>query len=347
MKKHLGQFFTTNYEYILSGFEIPTSEKNIIEPFAGEKHLIKFLNQNNNKYDIKMYDLDPKSDDIIKQDTITNPPNYNNSYIITNPPYLAKNKSGDKKIFNKYKQDDLYKCFIKTIIQNNPNGGIIIIPLNFLSSIRKADVSLRKEFFKKFKCTKINLFEERVFDDTSYTIISLQFEKNNMNENLFTKMFIFPSGEVITFALNELNNYTIGGEIYNLQNNNNYNITRLTLENIEENYSNILVKCIDDNIDNKINLSFVDRNDVYIDNTKNLSARSYMTLIIKPEISEDEQKKLCDEFNEYLNDKRFEFNSLFLSNYRESKNGFARKRISFSLVYKICLYLLDGNNCKI
>ena len=36
---------------------------------------------------------------VIKRDTILNPPNYNNKFIITNPPYLARNKSKDKTLF--------------------------------------------------------------------------------------------------------------------------------------------------------------------------------------------------------------------------------------------------------
>jgi len=43
-KKKYGQFMTTNFEYILDGLEIPASVSNIIEPFAGELDLIKFLN---------------------------------------------------------------------------------------------------------------------------------------------------------------------------------------------------------------------------------------------------------------------------------------------------------------
>ena len=46
--------------------------------------------------------------------------------------------------------------------------------------------------------------------------------------------------------------------------------------------------------------------------------------------------------NKFLNEYRDKYNSLFLSNYRES-NTIARKRISFVLVYEICNYLLHHN----
>jgi site-specific DNA-adenine methylase len=108
-KKQLGQFYTTNYEYILSNMEIPEDTKTIIEPFVGNGDLLKFIK---NKCEIEMYDIDPKYPNTIKQDTLENPPDYTNKFVLTNPPYLARNKSKKKEIYNKYKCNDLYKCFI-------------------------------------------------------------------------------------------------------------------------------------------------------------------------------------------------------------------------------------------
>jgi len=143
--------------------------------------------------------------------------------------------------------------------------------------------------------------------------------------------------------LNKNNNYTIGGDIYNLEQNEKYKIDRATkLYDSKDNFTNILVKCIDDNINNKIGLKIVDDKirDKYIDNTPKLSARSYAILVIRPKISIIQQQKLVELFNNFLNEKRNNCNSLFLSNYRESKE-IARKRISFTLVYEICNYLLN------
>ena len=39
--------------------------------------------------------------------------------------------------------------------------------------------------------------------------------------------------------------------------------------------------------------------------------------------------------NEYIKEQREKYNSLFLTNYRES-NSIARKRISFDLAFRIC-----------
>jgi hypothetical protein len=78
---------------------------------------------------------------------------------------------------------------------------------------------------------------------------------------------------------------------------------------------------------------------IYIDETPNLSSRTYLSLIITPYLNIDQQKHLCNLFNDFLTQERKKYNSLFLPNYRESKD-IARKRISFDLVYRIVEFLI-------
>lgn len=343
-KQKLGQFYTTNQEYILQGFSIPKNIKNIIEPFTGNCDLISFIDKqqekNKTKYNIECYDIEPKKNYIIQQDTIKNPPNYNNKFIITNPPYLARNKSNDKSLFEQYQVNDLYKCVIKNLLTNICLGGILIIPLNFLSSIRISDIELRKLFLEKYNIILLNIFEEQVFDDTTYTICSFQFQIKTNIENVLN-IVVYPSKINIKTNLNDTNNYMIGGHIYKLELKNMYKITRLTSKNKEKSNTNILVKCIDDNSNSLIGLSFVHDDKLYIDNTPKQTARTYASLIIEPKIDENKQKQLITKFNIFLKDYREKYNSLFLTNYRESKD-IARKRISFDLVYSITQYILEN-----
>jgi hypothetical protein len=196
-------------------------------------------------------------------------------------------------------------------------------------------VKLRKLFLKKYKIIRLNIFEERVFDDTSYTVCSFQFQlKDDIEENEIN-IHIFPSKKELNVILNEENGYIIGGEIYKLKTSSNYTITRLTSKNKDEQNTNILVKCIDDSKKKQIKLEYVSDDDIYIDETPNLSARTYATLVIKPKISKKKQKEIVEKFNEYLLNEREKYHSLFLTNYRESKGDISRKRISFDLVYNI------------
>ena len=84
----------------------------------------------------------------------------------------------------------------------------------------------------------------------------------------------------------------------------------------------------------------IEDNEIIIDNTDNLSMRSYASLVIIPMIDINLQRKLVEKFNEYLKINREKYNSLFLTNYRENK----RKRISFELAFKIFGNLLENLN---
>jgi hypothetical protein len=330
MKKEYGQFYTTNYEKILQKLCIPENVE-LIEPFAGDGDLVRFCNG-----EIECYDIEPKQSYIQQRDTLLSPPNYNNKFVITNPPYLAKNKNKlqqNSLYYKKYDTDDLYKCFLKTIIQSSPIGGVLIIPLNFWCSIRYKDIELRREFLSKYEIIHLNIFNERVFDDTSYNVCSFSFKRRESGENIISTTF-YPMDKNIQIKLNT-KNLLIGGEIYELPISKDFKITRLTKNNTnEKGITNIFVRCIDKNSKERIECVMSDK--LFIDETPNLTARTFATLVIQPEISIEKQHELCNSFNEYLNKMRDEYNSLFLTNYRDK----GRKRISFSLVYRIVNYLL-------
>jgi len=108
--------------------------------------------------------------------------------------------------------------------------------------------------------------------------------------------------------LNEENDYTIWGEIYNIEKNKEYKITRLIKKEKEISNTNLQLKTIDDNENSKIKLEYVSNNKIYYGK---ITSRTYATLKITPNISEDIQKKI------------------------------ARKMISFDLAYKIVGMLLQ------
>jgi hypothetical protein len=245
-----------------------------------------------------------------------------------------------KVAFDNYDTNDLFKCFLKNLTVNHCLGGIVVVPLNFWSSIRKKDILLRKRFLEQYKIIQLNIFEENVFDDTSYTVCSFQFLKVKEQYEIILPITIYPSKTKVRSILNDTNDYLIGGEIYYLPRKGNFKISRLTNNNLHKQNTNILVKCIDDNLKSKIGLSIVKDEDMYVDTTPNNTARTYASLVIEPEIDVATQTILVNKFNSLLDEYRNKYNSLFLSNYRESKD-LARKRISFDLVYSLVEHILD------
>ena len=345
----LGQFYTKNADYILNdglGLIINNNDE-IIEPFAGEGDLIKWL-RNKIKFtgNIESYDIDPKINEIIKRDTLLNPPNYDNKIIITNPPYLARNKNENKEIYDLYNTNDLYKCFIYSFIKNNYKGGIIILPSGFLLSNREIDNKCRDIFMERNKILKIRFFEEIVFEKTAITIIAISFIRSyNKLSSQKVKWEFMPKGEIKEFEMKRENKWIIGGEIYKLPINNKIKLKRFIQgENIKDNEQllNITLNALDSgNMNNRICLKYKEG---YIYQGK-ITSRSYATLIISgyKKLDNNEQIILCDKFNEFIEKKREELKSLFLPQYREIKE-YSRKRIPFELAYRIINHLLNLTN---
>jgi hypothetical protein len=327
-KFKLGQFYTTNSDYILQGMEVPAGV-DIIEPFCGQGDLVKWVGR-----EVEKYDIDPKID-AITQDTLTNPPNYKGKYVVTNPPYLARNKSSDKVLYDKYDMNDLYKISIRTIIDGDADGGILIVPLNFIS---EDSFRLREYFFSIYKITRLNIFEEDVFDDTSYSVCSFQFEKHDLYPLTppYTKLpiFIYPSGKEIELILDSKHHFTIGKSLFpNVRS--EYNIRRLVVgENLT---SDLYLRAIDTGTnEGRIKLS-INKSHLY----GSLTDRTFCTIQTNKKI--DNEEFVCEKFNEILEKYRERYNSLFLTNYRNSTSFYARKRITFKQAYSLIEQILK--NC--
>lgn len=339
-KQKKGQFYTVRSSYILDGLTGPPDNiRCVIEPFAGRGDLLSWIDT---KSPIESYDIDPKKDCIVQRDTLMNPPNYKDSWIITNPPYLARNKCKEKEVFEKYNTNDLYKCFITSIsAQNTCIGGILIIPAGFFLSPRNLDFKCRNDFLSQYKILKVKYFEETVFPDTTTTVVAFSFEKSATPLTEQSVEWISqPSGKTCLFKMSLEDDWIIGGSIYKLPVSKIIKIRRhVKGQKLKdgEYTSSITLNALDSGTQNgRICLEY--KKD-YIYPAKDCS-RTYATLCFNGVLlNEDNQKKICLEFNNFIEKKREETWSLFLPQFRESKE-YARKRIPFELVYIIVNYII-------
>ena len=321
-KKALGQFYTTNYEYILEGFNVPSGSK-VVEPFVGQGDLLKWIGPD---HSVEVYDIDPKID-AITRDTLVDPPDYEGKFVITNPPYLAKNKNKDKTIYNKYVVDDLYKGFLKSLVEGGVQGGIVIIPLNIISD---RDKKIRDTFFQNYNITKMKIFEETVFRDTSYTVCAFQFAKGRQTGTF--PATILPSAKKIDLLLEENWGWRGGGHLHEKKSS-KYKIGRLLPGHIPS--SDLFLYAIDTGTnDGRIRLD-IKKQHFYGKNTDRAFATITTNIPIK-----DEQL-VVKMFNEQLESRRSQYHSLFLTNYRNSTKSYARKRISFDMCYGMIKEILE------
>lgn len=338
-KQKLGQFFTTNASYILDGMIIP-NDTTIIEPFAGSLDLVKWF-ETSGRVVSELYDICPTTTRVVFRDTLMNPPEYGGKFVLTNPPYLARNKSDDKSIFDKYSTNDLYKCFLYSI--QEASGGLIIIPAGFFMSSRDVDVKCRNKFMERFTINRINYFEERVFEDTSTTIVAILFERNetlNVSQNVVWN--IFPHKTEKTFVMEKELDWIIGGDIYAIKDPSvkiRRYVSGMTLKK-DEYISGLTLHALDSGTHNG-RIKLVYQKD-YVYEGKDTS-RSFATLCMNVVLTEEEQQRLASMFTRFIENKRSEWHSLFLPMYRESKE-YSRKRIPFDLAYNIVSHLISGQH---
>jgi hypothetical protein len=325
-KVNFGQFYTKRSKYIIGNLiqDLP-KDLIVVEPFCGEGDLLIF----DNKYEI--YDIDPKIESCIKRDTLLNPIDYKEKLVVTNPPFLAKNKNKDKTIYNLYNVGDLYKAAIKTILSSK--GGILIVPLNFLCD---EDDKTRNIFFNRFEIIRLNIFEETVFDDTTYTICSFSFKERDLTKtDQIVECNFFPTLKVKYFELKKESGYRIGSEFLDIINNQeNIGIKRLLIGGQPN--SNLYLKAIDTGSESgRISLS-INKTHFYGKD----SDRTFATIIMDKKYTHDQELIVCEKFNSILEKYRDMYNSMFLTNYRNSTSSYSRKRISFDVAYKLISYIV-------
>lgn len=172
-----GQYYTTNSHTILQGFEHVVNKKVVIDPFAGAGDLLDWSVENGAVNAIG-YDLEPSRDDIVTKDTLGDCFGYpilENIVIVTNPPYLSKNKSKGayESVFSRWEESDLYKCALASMVPN-ANEILIVLPSNFFCESRD---SIRKRMFKTHHIVSAKYYSDPVFDNATTGIAVVHFRK--------------------------------------------------------------------------------------------------------------------------------------------------------------------------
>lgn len=312
------QHFTENYKEILQGIDFYPQKA--VDPFAGNCDLLKYSPNTN----WELYDIDVKDPRVNYRDSLLNPIDYTGKTVITNPPYLAKNKTKEfGEIFEKYQTDDLYKASILSIL--GCENGILIIPINFFTDEYSEDV--RKKFLSQYKVSYVNVFTKQVFANTSYNVCSFYFEKGQTDEVIFHDYF---ANRDTTLKLKKEYGYRVGGDFYASFKNIKPIFSRVLKG--EKANTNLFISCTDTR-----NTDFrLEYKSGYVYEGKE-SDRFFATLKCERDLTEEEQIRLASNFNLHIDTARFMHGNLLFTNYRD--NG--RKRISLEDVYKICTLLIS------
>ena len=318
--------YTTNAVDICKNLleDIP-KDAYLVEPFVGKGDLVKIFPSSN----WEIYDVDNQLvlPNLIHQNTLIDIPDYSGKWVITNPPFLAKNKAQDKTLFEKHKLDDLYKIAMKTII--GCEGGLLIIPINFFTDENSRNI--RNLFLSQYKIVHINFFLMPVFETTTYSVCAFTFVKEeNECQDLIGENISLGNREKVQYTISKKYDYRLGGEFFQKINETKTIFDRLT----EKTPSSYFIT--------NMNLIAMDTRKVpiHIELDSNHfmgkpTDRTKLTFTSKIEIPIEKQEELVKKFNNTLSKVRKKYHNMLFTNYRD----FNRKRIGFDFAYKLLTYL--------
>ena len=178
-KRTEGVYYTTGNPFELKPFndwarKIKLKELEVLEPFAGENHIITWLGKKCKSH--KSYDIKPKAAETEKQDTLKKFPK-GFKVCITNPPWLTNysaKRHGLK--FPKIKYDNIYKGALELALNNCDYVGFII-PGTFLTW------ALRTSWFTK-RLYSVIFINSKLFTETDNPVCLALFTKEEVKDTM-------------------------------------------------------------------------------------------------------------------------------------------------------------------
>ena len=335
-KQKNGAFFTKNAIDLLSGFEHLVKDKCIIDPFSGQSDLIKWaLSNGANGYEA--YDIEPSCPSTTQNDSLLNPPDYTDKFLVTNPPYLSKNKSkGDKKVFEKWGMDDLYKCHLASLYPNC-NEGIIILPSNFLSESRP---SARKAFFRNYTIGKAKYYTYSVFPEVTTGIVVFNFYKDNNPIKKFDIEIHKSESDIIdtNISLSPKYNYLYGDEFFSyIKDEKPLKIIKHDTSNKNKPNTKIVIGLL---TNGKYCLgAHINNNEPLIVPEKTFT--TYQVSIKGLKISYQQQVHIVDLYNKKLKLYMKKYHSLFLANYMGANQKIKSRLYSNLLLSRVTKEVME------
>ena len=305
-KQALGQYFTSNADRVLSGFEHCVKDKHVVDPFAGAGDLLRWAHSNG-AASVGGYDLEPQNSEYIQNDSIVNPPDYTGKIVVSNPPYLSKNKyKGDKAPFEQWQQDNLYKCHLASLV--SADEFIEIIPTNFFCESRDA---IRKTLFATHSIVSASFWTEAAFDDTKQMVTVIHGVRVKRNIQSFPLTFM-PDRVTVNVELLPEHKYLHGKEFFEYLDTGNTVDLKVTKTDtgMPKPNSNIVIGILDKG-SWRSGFSYNEHEPVY---TKPSSFTTYQ-LTLSRTFTEAEQRAIVDLAQHKLESYRQRYNDMFLANY--------------------------------
>jgi hypothetical protein len=327
----LKQFFTHDYDLLLPILvSYPIRERLVIDPFAGEQHLLRLVD-----CDKIAVDVDASVNPDIVADSFNELPKFESCAVITNPPYahwhiLQRENQRLAEAVMLAGYVDLYEYSIRRVIDQLGFCPIYaILPENFIAS---RTTRLRRELYKHIKVVQIHT--RSLCDDTEQPTVFVVLTPEEIDD---TDLWIddkFTAKILITADGLQPRLEAIGDYV-------DFGMKPWQTE--EQRNTSILLKATDGGSENnRIRLMTVAEQFPGLRHFHNkISDRAYIQIVPKIELSDSQIELLKMAFNRWVDKWRSDTFGLGLTSFRNNSNGFRRKRLDFKLARLVLNNLID------
>jgi len=337
-KQKLGQFFTTNSDYILSGYEELVVGKDVVDPFSGGWDLLTWARRAGAK-SLFAYDIEPVMEGTVKNDSLLNPPSYKDKFVISNPPYLAANKcKTSKSVYAQWDQDDYYKCHLAGLSANGCSEGLFILPSNFLS---ESNAKARTMLLRDYTIASGKYWKEQVFEDATTGICVIHIKKEQKEIHEFP-LRMYPEDVTINAVLEKRYGYLHGKDFFDyVADAPTYNLVKTDVGMTAPN-THIVVGLLEAG-KFPFGLSYNEGEPIYC-NPKSFT--TYQLTLPDLLLTEEQQRNVVGHFQEKLKHYQDQYYGMFLANYMGADQKILSRRYVQMLFGRVLADLKLANNLE-
>ncbi|MCQ2965813.1 MAG: hypothetical protein MJ250_03630 [Alphaproteobacteria bacterium] len=312
-KQQLGQFFTVKELWLkpqILDFIKESKREIAFDPFAGAGNLLKVA-KSIGFTKTKGMDIDENLSWEIN-DSLVRIPKVENSIIITNPPYLAKQSASRLKIdlttyFSKEKYDDLYLIALDKMIEVS-KFVVAIIPESFINS----------NYTQKNLLHSITILEENPFADTENPVCVACFDGIKKD---FSEIKVYKSDKFVN-TLSDIFKIRIEPQ----------NTKKISFNDLN---GWLGLRAVD-NTDDKTFIKFDFKENINYDWANKIKISSRHITLIDVDVPIEQRQKLIDRANLLLNQIRQQSADVLLTPFKgNTKKGIRRRRLDFRLARAI------------
>ena len=318
---------------VFRGFSLPPDASRVVDPFATPESLDHLRT-------LRM----PVEEGEGEEDAFLSPPSYEGALIVTVVPHGTATDAEGAAIVDKYKENDFYKCFLRSALTTGCAGLWVCLPLSFFLGLN--GTGLRRDFLSQFRVVAASLFHGNVlrYDACSYVSVCFHRSATPLTEQV-VPWTLWPGAatavaETRHFPIRKADDWIFCADLYSLQRNPAIKVTRFLSGNPvpdDTQVTGLVLHAIDGGALNARIRMRVDRTKQY----GSATSKNVTTLCVKGRVlTEAQQEQVAEAWTLLIEELRQDRWGLFLSAL-DDQTTYSRKRIGYKLAFLLTEHVVS------